>query len=54
MDVGDDNGTRLNINKKQSMNLTPLSSHNSNKDAKGAGAKMVNQLDKLIEIVATG
>ncbi|KAJ8644253.1 hypothetical protein MRB53_006001 [Persea americana] len=47
------NRRRLNINKKRSKDPTPSSSGKSKNDAKEAGAKMINQLDKLIEVIAT-
>lgn len=50
---GEDNDRRSRLNKKRSIDRTPSSSRKSKKEAKGVGAKMANQIDRLIEVVAT-
>lgn len=52
-DMGDDDHGRSIINKKRSLDPTPSSSCKSQWEAKGVGAKMAHQNDKLIEVVAT-
>ncbi|KAJ8636159.1 hypothetical protein MRB53_010426 [Persea americana] len=53
LEVGDDDRRRLNVNKKWPKDPTPSSSCRRKRSAKGAGANIVNQLDKLIEVVST-
>ncbi|RWR75960.1 L10-interacting MYB domain-containing-like protein [Cinnamomum micranthum f. kanehirae] len=53
VEEGEDDDRRSRINKKRSIDSTPSSSRKSKKEAKGVGEKMANQIDHLIEVVAT-
>lgn len=50
---GEDDDRRSRLNKKRSVDRTPSSFRKSKKEAKGVGAKTANQIDRLIEVVAT-
>ena len=48
VEEGEDDDRTSRLNKKQSIDPTPSSSHKSEKEAKGIGEKMFNQIYRLI------